>query len=74
MFGNYLPYDRDNSPYSGKDPNLDSSKNCVVKGEAKVSLEPTGTQVPAAENNPYAKAAYPGDTCPEPLYHPVVKS
>lgn len=46
------------NPYSGKHPQ--SRFFCVIKGGAEVFCEPTGSQVPLAQNNPYAKVAHLG--------------
>lgn len=45
---------------TGKVPNL----HCV-----RVSLEPTSSQLPSVQNNPYAKVAHPWETCSESLYY-----
>lgn len=54
------------NPYSGKHPQ--SRFFCVIKGGAEVFCEPTGSQVPLAQNNPYAKVAHLGGSCPKPLH------
>lgn len=58
------------NPYSGKDPQC--RLICVVKGGAKVCLEPTWSQVASAQNDPHAKVVPSGGgggvgSCPEPL-------
>ena len=37
------------------------------KGKAKVSLEPTGSQLPLAQNISHTKVAHLGEACSEPL-------
>ena len=37
------------------------------KGEVKASLEPTGSQLPLARNNPHFKVVYLEEACFEPL-------
>lgn len=53
-----------NDPYSGEDPQF--SFFYIVKGRAKVSLEPTRSQSPSAQNNLHDKVAQLGVACLQP--------
>ena len=55
-----------NNLSSGKDPQ--STFFYVVKGEAKVSLEPVGSQLPSAQNNLREEVACLGEVLPSAPY------
>lgn len=50
-----------NNSYTDKD--LQFRFFCIVKGAAKISLEPTWSLLPSAQNSPYTKVTHCGEVC-----------